>query len=333
MTSLWWILLALTTLSVIDQLSAKVVTSADDSLNYLVIGDWGGLPQSPFTTEIEKAVARQMGKFATDNNIQFVLALGDNFYYDGVKDVDDPRFGETYDHVFTDASLGIDWYFVAGNHDHNGNVSAEIAYSKIEKRWNFPSYFYPLSFSLPSGSKTMDVLMLDTILLCGNSDDNDHGVQPEGPENSMVAEKQLSWLEDQLRKSKADYLIVTGHYPVFSISSHGPTHCLLHRLLPLLHKYNVSAYFCGHDHNLQHLEYTVNDATVEYFVSGAANFIDPSTEHKSAVPAGSLRFFWGDPNILGGFAHVKMTSDQLMFSFYAANGKMLYQHPIAPRVF
>lgn len=59
----------------------------------MVIGDWGGLPLSPFTTEIEKAVAHQMGKFADDNNIQFVLALGDNFYFDGVKDVDDPRFG------------------------------------------------------------------------------------------------------------------------------------------------------------------------------------------------------------------------------------------------
>jgi len=70
----------------------SVLTGADDSLNFLVIGDWGGLPDSPFTTEIEKAIARQMGKFATNNDIRFVLALGDNFYYDGVKNVDDPRF-------------------------------------------------------------------------------------------------------------------------------------------------------------------------------------------------------------------------------------------------
>ena len=68
----------------------------EDSINFLVIGDWGGLPTSPFTTEIEKAVSKQMAKFVVHNNITFVLALGDNFYYDGVKDVHDARFQVQY---------------------------------------------------------------------------------------------------------------------------------------------------------------------------------------------------------------------------------------------
>ena len=33
-----------------------------------------------------------MGKIADYLDTQFVLALGDNFYFDGVKDVADPRF-------------------------------------------------------------------------------------------------------------------------------------------------------------------------------------------------------------------------------------------------
>ena len=33
-----------------------------------------------------------MAKFATENPIDFVLTLGDNFYDSGVKSVDDPRF-------------------------------------------------------------------------------------------------------------------------------------------------------------------------------------------------------------------------------------------------
>lgn len=65
---------------------------AGESTNFVVIGDWGGLPESPYTTAVETAIAKEMAKFVKLNSVQFVLALGDNFYYEGVKDVTDPRF-------------------------------------------------------------------------------------------------------------------------------------------------------------------------------------------------------------------------------------------------
>lgn len=43
-------------------------------------------------------------------------------------------------------------------------------------------------------------------------------------------------------------------------------------------KYNVTAYFCGHDHNAQHIH--EQDSNVEYFVTGAAHLTDPSEAHK-----------------------------------------------------
>ena len=58
-----------------------------------------------------------------------------------------------------------------------------------------------------------------------------------------------------LRSSTAHYLIVVGHYPVWSIAEHGPTKCLVDRLRPLLQTYHVTAYINGHDHNLQVTEF------------------------------------------------------------------------------
>lgn len=92
--------------------------------------------------------------------------------------------------------------------------------------------------------------MLDTVLLCGGTDDFQDG-KPSGPPSSIWANRQQQWLQDRLRRSKADFLLVAGHYPVWSVSKHGPTECLLNRLRPLLVKYKATAYLCGHDHNLQ----------------------------------------------------------------------------------
>lgn len=72
--------------------NASELCLAVDSLRFLVMGDWGGLPTPPYTTPIEKGTAKSMAKLTTTYGTQFNLALGDNFYFDGVKSVDDPRF-------------------------------------------------------------------------------------------------------------------------------------------------------------------------------------------------------------------------------------------------
>lgn len=70
---------------------------ADESLNFLVVGDWGGKPDEPYYTEAEAKVADSMGELGESVNSQFTISVGDNFYHYGVKDVDDPRFKETFE--------------------------------------------------------------------------------------------------------------------------------------------------------------------------------------------------------------------------------------------
>ncbi|XP_036404913.1 tartrate-resistant acid phosphatase type 5a [Megalops cyprinoides] len=296
------------------------------SIRFLAVGDWGGLPNSPYITPIEKATAVEMGKVADQMGADFVLALGDNFYYKGVTDVNDPRFEETFESVFTANSLNIPWYVVAGNHDHAGNVTAQIEYSSRSERWHFPCHYYELNFRVPRTDSTLTILMVDTVLLCGNSDDF-ADEKPRGPLDAVAANRQLRWLHQRMERSKADFLLVAGHYPVWSVSEHGPTECLLKRLRPLLVKHKATAFFCGHDHNLQYLK----ESGVGYVVSGAGNFMEADMRHRNQVPRGSLKFFAGQESTMGGFAHVEVTKKQMVITFFQARGTSLYRTTLSKR--
>lgn len=69
----------------------------DGTSRFFIVGDWGGLPTSPYDTPSEVAVAGAMGEMGTKLNTTFQLALGDNFYFDGVTSVTDPRFQVLFD--------------------------------------------------------------------------------------------------------------------------------------------------------------------------------------------------------------------------------------------
>ena len=69
----------------------------ESSLNFVMVGDWGGQDDRPYYTDAEMEIAAQMGTVAERVGAQFTVALGDNFYSHGVKDVDDARFKETFE--------------------------------------------------------------------------------------------------------------------------------------------------------------------------------------------------------------------------------------------
>ena len=73
------------------------VSDSTGTLNFLVVGDWGGQNTSPYYTAAEKDVAAAMGKTAQTLGSQFIVSVGDNFYDLGVTDVNDPRFKATFE--------------------------------------------------------------------------------------------------------------------------------------------------------------------------------------------------------------------------------------------
>lgn len=322
-----------------------IFNTPEDDISFFAIGDWGGVPVFPFKTLIEQSTSSIMTSLAKLHNTKFQIALGDNFYFDGVKDVEDRRFFETFESVFSSDYLKTTpWFVILGNHDHYGNATAQVDYMKESNRWILPSLNYSIDVLTKGGdTHLISILMLDTVQLCGNTPhDGDEFSSPKfhTEKDEYMSEFYFVEIENQLRKiasTYVPYIIVTGHFPVWSIAEHGPTDCLVEKLRPMLHKYKVSAYLNGHDHNLQHISDHYLNQTVEYIVSGAADFVSDSTAHITNIPPGSLKFNWpSQKNHLffdGGFTLLKANDQNMTVSFMQSNGVELHQVVIQPRSF
>lgn len=303
-------------------------------LKFLSTGDWGGQDTWPYYTEVQMQVATQMGKTATSENTQFNLGLGDNFYSWGINCDHDPepncvntaknhRFKDTFEDVYTADSLQNDWYILAGNHDHRGNVSAEIAYTQLSKRWIYPSLWYTFTKTIPGTQDTVQFVMIDTVLLAGMFNPGQSEQQPIIPPASdkqfhTLAQSQWSWINSTLATSTADWLIVCGHYPVWSIAEHGPTAILVQMLKPMLEANKVAFYLNGHDHSLQYL----NDGScVDYIDCGSGHDVDDDKSHLGDVPAGSSKFFLAE----GGFISVEIADkNSATLKFILSDGSNPY---------
>lgn len=67
-------------------------TAPTPTLRFVAVGDWGGVPNAPFHTAREIANAKEMARTVQTMGADLILSLGDNFYFNGVHDVNDKRF-------------------------------------------------------------------------------------------------------------------------------------------------------------------------------------------------------------------------------------------------
>jgi tartrate-resistant acid phosphatase type 5 len=282
--------------------------AATDGLNFLALGDWGRNGEQD-----QMDVALQMAKTGGQSNVRFVLAVGDNFYENGVTSVDDPHWQNSFEKVYTAPSLQVPWYVILGNHDYHGNCDAQIAYSKISPRWNMPARYYTRVERFGAGGE-VEFFFIDTTPMAKAGDDKSISLSPE---HSKENSKQLAWLEAALEKSKSPWKIVVGHHPIYSGGIHGDTPYLVEHVLPLLEKYGVQVYFNGHDHDLQHLQ----AGKLNLFCTGAGSKVRPTHSTDRTKFAKSC----------SGFTAISLQADQMEVRMIDDHGQLLYT-TIVPRI-
>lgn len=336
-------------------------------LRFLAIGDWGADPSHPHLLSNQKAVADGMASVLAQtpssssssptsvaDNDSFLLSVGDNFYPAGVSGSQaeiTARFQRTFERVYHhDAFRDLPWYIVAGNRDYDGDVAAQVNYGKRNSsggsgatRWIFPDYFHRIvrDVVVPSddvnrnNSEKMirvEILAIDTMQLVdfGESLKEMEAGQRALHRHQEMDEKGMDWMEHRLRESDADYLLVAGHYPVYSADNKGP----VHGLEEMLKRYRVTAYISGHVHCQEHI---TRDG-VDYFISGTGMEISCKGEDFDQLTMGGdngvkylLTHRENPTGAVGGFLSFDLKIDKLVARFHGESGSVLYEAELLPR--
>jgi tartrate-resistant acid phosphatase type 5 len=250
------------------QSNAQEKIKVDPSaVNFILMGDWGRNG-----ADHQKEVAQQMGKTASEASVDFIVAAGDNFYPEGVVSEFDPLWKYSFEDIYTDFSLQWDWYPVLGNHDYGSNPQAQIAYSRISRRWQMPARYYSKMINVGNDDSQVLFAFIDTTpLIKGYYKGEGHQVHDQ----DSTAQKK--WLEETLREAPptVKWKFVVGHHQMYTGGSRTENHdtrSIRGSLQPLFEKYKVDAYLTGHEHSLQH---HITKFGTHHFISGAASEITP----------------------------------------------------------
>ncbi len=274
------------------------------SFSIIIVSDWGWNG-----CKFQKPVADQMSAVADTLDARFIVSCGDNFQINGVASVQDPLWITNFENVYKGLPLQVEWFPVLGNHDYRGNTDAEIAYSGISRRWRMTDHYYTFAREI-NDSVSARFIFLDTPPLVSSY----HKKPDEYPDVvSQDTAKEIRWLKNVLSESKEKWILVFGHHPVFSASKkHGDTEEMISRVKPLLDQYHVQLYFCGHDHDFQHLH--EKNHSVDYVVTGTGGDTRGTGTNELSL------FSKAEP----GFSAVTFKGDSLKVRFINVKGEVIY---------
>ena len=249
------------------------------SVKFAVIGDSGR------GTAEQREIAAQMSRFRDAFGYPFVLMLGDNIY-EGPATAEDYRlkFEAPY-HDLLDQ--GVKFFAVLGNHDDPRQVSYAPFNMKGERYYTF----VPPEDVLSRLTTRVEFFALDS---------------------SNLDRAQLTWLDQQLARSRASWKIVFLHHPLYTSGRYAVS-ARVHRwaLEPILVRHQVDVVFSGHEHIYQR---TTVQQGIQYFVSGGAG----SLRRGDGVAAPSIARTYSEDY---HFMLVEIDGDDLHFQAISRTGR------------
>lgn len=177
----------------------------------MVVGDFGT------GTENQADVAEAMRDAAADEDANWLITTGDNFYKNDVDEIWTEPFGWVEE-------TGIEVVASLGNHDVETSRRRELVTEKL---------------GIVSDWYRTEIGNAVVLVLSGN--------RVGDPE-------QLDWLVDNLEDSEDEMVLAVFHQPALSCSEHGSTPAVVDRWVPLFEDHDVDLVLNGHDHNYQHHE-------------------------------------------------------------------------------
>ena len=240
-------------------------------LRFVALGDYGvGIRSDSESSRRQRRVAAVLDALVTDQDIRFVISLGDNIYQGEQGQVDDESGGEdddwysSYFQPYRYVIARIPVFPAIGNHD---TTDTEGSDDRAQMEDNFhiherfrndserasvdPGLFYRLRYG-----RDVQLVCIDT-----SQDDSD-----DGAHRFFQESHHREWLQQALDEPGIRWHIPFSHHPAYCAGPKHPNDVEIVRdVVPLLRDAGVRLVLAGHEHNFQIAE--VDDCT--YVVSGA----------------------------------------------------------------
>jgi tartrate-resistant acid phosphatase type 5 len=278
----------------------------------LFVGDWG----ASGSLRQQNAVAQSMVAYARRHRMKpgALFFLGDNFYGELDGGVASPRWRSQFEDAYPKQVFDCPCYAILGNHDYfvepAGKHDAQLAYAaRPGTRWTMPAKWY--RFEFPRKNPLVTFIALDSNFTRGKL----------GLTRSERA-AQKAWLEAQLvAPRRTPYLAICAHHPLYSNGDHGDSRKMIKLLDKHLRGSRAHLYMCGHDHDLQHLEFEGHPTSFVISGGGGAHLRDLRHSSKKRGPFASS---------VAGFTHLEITRRQMVVRHIGLRGETLHAFSKTP---